>query len=302
MQLNKNLEYTDCNFCGSKLYSIFLISPKAKDHNNRLFSTTSQAVAGETVVRCISCGLIYVNPRPKKSKILTDYSKAKEDIYINEKEARMKTFKNSLKIIQKYKKTGVLLDVGCAAGFFLKVVQRQGFEVYGIEPNKWLADWGRKNLKLNIASKSFEESDFPKDFFDVVTFWDVLEHTINPLETLEKTNRVLKKGGILMLNYPDINSLPAKIFGKHWWFIISNHLFYFTPDTISKMLKKTGFEIIENHVHFQKLSVAYLLTRLGRYNINLAKKLSDFSLILGFGNFLIPYYAGQKTVIAIKQN
>lgn len=288
-----------CNLCGGNNSSLFLKSPGPAEKKTS-FSTTSQAVAGESIVKCQDCGLIYVNPRPPDWLVKKEYSLKEEKEYIKDARGRIVSFQRSLKIIKSYRGSGKILDVGCAAGFFLKIAKDGGFEVYGVEPNHWLADWGRKNLMLDIFPRSFEKANFPGDFFDVATFWDVLEHLTDPLGALARTNRILKKGGIVVVNYPDIDSLPAKVFGKRWWFVISGHLFYFTPETISKMLAKAGFEVIKNQHHFQTLSLSYLLTRLGRYNFGLAQKLSNFSQLLGLGNVLIPYYAGQRTVIARK--
>lgn len=289
-----------CNLCGSNNSSLFLKSPGLAEKKTS-FSTTSQAVAGESIVKCQDCGLIYVNPRPPDWLVKKEYSQKKEKTYIEDAVARTTSFRHSLKLIKNYQKSGMLLDVGCAAGFFLKVAQEQGFEVFGVEPNRWLAAWGRKNLSLDISPRPFEETNFPQEFFDVVTFWDVLEHLVDPFSALQKTNKILKKEGIVLINYPDINSLPAKVFGKRWWFVVSGHLFYFTPETISKMLAKAGFEVVKSKRHFQSLSLFYLLTRLGRYNHKLGEKLSNFSQLLGLGKILVPYYAGQRMVIARKR-
>lgn len=264
------------------------------------FSATSQSISGEQIVKCKNCGLIYVNPRPSAQLILDEYSRGEEETYIKDAEARTASFRRSLETIRKYKDSGVLLDVGCAAGFFLKAARDAGFKVYGVEPNKWLANWGRKNLSLDISPEPFEKAQFPRDFFDVVTFWSVLEHLADPLSALRKTNQLMKKGGVLIINYPDTNSFLAKVFGRNWWFVVSGHLYYFTSGTLAEMLKKTGFEVIENRPHFQILSLPYLFTRLGRYNATLADRLSKFSESLGFKNLFIPYYAGQRMIIARK--
>lgn len=279
---------------------MFFLKSPAIGKTKSAFSATSQSISGEQIVKCKDCGLIYVNPRPSAQLILDEYSRGEEETYIKDAEARTASFRRSLETIRKYKDSGVLLDVGCAAGFFLEVARDAGFKVYGVEPNKWLGNWGRKNLSLDVSAESFEKVKFPQEFFDIVTFWDVLEHLTDPLFALQKTNKIMKKDGILVISYPDIDSLLARVFGRNWWFVVSGHLYYFTSGTLAEMLKKTGFEVVENRPHFQILSLPYLLLRLGRYNTRLANSLSEFSESLGLKNLFIPYYAGQRTVMARK--
>lgn len=293
-------ERVPCNLCGTNDYSVFLESPQRVKPEGSLFSATSYAVAGERLVRCRVCGLIYVNPRLPRQKILDQYRVGEEEMYVREAEARAASFARSLRIIQAYKKEGKLLDVGCAAGFFLKVAQEAGFEVYGVEPNLWLAEWGRKNLSLEVAPGPFEEVPFPPNFFEVVTFWDVLEHLADPFSALQKTNAILKEGGIVVINYPNIGSLSARIFGKNWWFIVSSHLYYFDRKTMRRMLNEAGFRVLEDRVHIQNFSLAYLLRQLKRYRQGVGEALYRLSLGLGLGNVKIPYWAGQRMVLASK--
>jgi len=296
----KKLVYVRCNLCGSNNFSLYLKSPDTK-FNRVLYSTTSQAVAGERLVRCRVCGLIYVNPRLRESKIISSYEKADESIYTLEAKARTKTFRHSLRIIKKYKNEGRLLDVGCAAGLFLKEAQSAGFEILGVEPNQSLSSWGFKNLGVKIRGSSFEKFRFATEYFDIISFWDTLEHFCNPLSALKKANVLLKERGIIVVNYPDVNSLSARIFGKNWWFITSGHLFYFSETTLKKALSKTGFEVLESRPHTQLLSVAYLIHQIGRYNRKLARYMYSKACLIGLDRILVPYRAGQRMLIARKR-
>ena len=296
----KKLEYVRCNLCGSRNFTLYLKSPDTK-LKGALFSTTSQAVSGERLVRCRVCGLIFVNPRLTERKIISSYEKGDESTYTLEAKARARTFRHSLRIIKKYKNKGKLLDVGCAAGFFLKEAQTAGFEVLGVEPNRNLSSWGFKNLGVRILGGSFEKFRFPAKSFDVISFWDTLEHFCDPLSALRKANSLLKREGIVVVNYPDINSHSARIFGKNWWFITSGHLFYFSETTLRRALSQAGFEVKESRPHTQLLSVAYLIHQIGRYNRKLAKHLYSIACFMGLERILVPYRAGQRMFIARKK-
>lgn len=296
---NGQYEYISCNLCKRNKYRIY-IKASGKKRTNTYFSTTSQAISSENIVICLFCGLIYVNPRLRKENILNSYSKSNENNYILERKSRTKTFKNAINFIKKYKKKGKLLDVGCAAGFFLEAARDEGFIVFGSETNKNLASWGKRELGLKIEAFPFERTKLKNDYFDIISFWDVLEHLTDPLSSVVKSNKLLKNDGIIVINYPDISSIWAKLFKKNWWFIVSVHLFYFDKKSIAKILQKSGFIIIKDKKHIQRLSLYYLLNRLGRYNDKLAKILASASLLLKFDKISIPYWAGQRMVIARK--
>lgn len=291
-----------CNICGGDDFDIFIESGKASNSDERRFATTSSYVGNERIVKCRNCSLVYVNPRLRREEIVDGYAKADESTYVKESKARTQTFIKCMNEIEKYaKKPGKILDVGCAAGLFLDVAKKRGWKVAGVEPNKWLADWGSSNLGIEISSKAFEDVGFEANSADVVTFWDVLEHVADPKKSLLESARILKKGGYLVVNYPDIESWPARLFGKKWWFILSVHLYYFSPSTIRRILGDSGFEVVKIQPHIQRLSFGYLLFRLGAYSQLIYKIASGVSRLLGLDSLEIPYYAGQTMVVAKKK-
>ena len=76
-------------------------------------------------------------------------------------------------------------------------------------------------MGLDIQAISFDKVSLDKEKYDIITFWDVLEHVTDPLSALNRSNKLLKKGGIIAINYPDINSIWARLLGKYWWFVVS---------------------------------------------------------------------------------
>ena len=97
---------------------------------------------------------------------------------------------------------------------------------------------------------------------DVATLWDVLEHTPDPKAVLVECRRALKPDGLLVVNYPDIGSLVARMMRRKWVFLISVHLYYFTLPTIGRMLELTGFHVIEHWQHWQRLGLGYIFRRM----------------------------------------
>ncbi len=300
--MNSNyFEKISCNLCGSKDYTIKYKPTNTDFDPKTIFSASGGVMGTQQIVECKNCGLIYVNPRIKQEIIISGYSDAEDELYVSQEKGRIKTFRKSLKLVEKYSKNkGRILDIGAAAGFFLNVAKENSWEAYGIEPSKWMSEWGNKKFNVNILNGVLTDNSFKDEFFDVVTMWDVLEHTPDPMGELEETNRILKRDGILIINYPNIGSRLAKIAGSKWWFILSVHLYHFTHKTMRMYLEKNGFEVLKISRYYQTLSLEHLVKMVGLYS----KTLSNIGLkvvnLLRMNNWQIPYYASQANVIAKK--
>lgn len=297
------MEYVKCGICGSDDYKILFkgLKPEEGIQLNEKYSASSYNIGNDQVVKCNKCGLMYVNPRLKADAIVQGYSDAEDEKYVSQAEGRLSTFKHGLKLVDKYHpQKGKILDVGCAAGFFLKVAKDAGWDTYGVEPSKWSVDWGNKKYGLKMVSGTLKGAKFNEDFFDVVTFWDVLEHVPDPKSDLLETNRIMKDGGLLVVNFPNIGSKLAKLAGKKWWFLLSVHLFYFTPQTIKELLKRCGFETIKIQRHWQTLALGYLVFRVKPYSKILYSVLNTMVNLFGIKDLPIKYYASQSVVIAKK--
>jgi len=301
---NRNLENIMCKICGADDFDI--IYPERPEINSlnpkELFSSSSHKISVEQIVKCKYCGLVYVTPRFKPAVVVRSYSGAIDSDYVSQELARLATFKKSLHLLAQYTpRPGKLLDVGAAAGYFVKAASAAGWKAEGVEPGRWISKYARKKLGVKIRPGTIHGYRFRPNSFDVVTYWDVLEHVPDPSADLAKASKVLKKGGLLFVNYPDFSSIPSKIFGRKWWFILSIHLFYFTPVTITKILEKHGFKILKIKPHFQTLELGYLIYRLKSYSELGYKIMLPIAKLLQLDKFHLPYYAGQTLVIAQKK-
>ncbi len=183
------MEHIRCNLCGADDYKVKykgalkeeLGAAKGAREAGKLYSASSYHIGNDQVVECNKCGLVYVNPRLRADVIIKGYSDAEDMAYVSQAEGRLRTFRKSVKLIEKYAPgKGRLLDVGCAAGFFLKAAKDSGWDVRGVEPSRWLAEWGRKKYGLDIRAGTLDSVKFPSNSFDAVTMWDVLEHVPDP--------------------------------------------------------------------------------------------------------------------------
>lgn len=170
----------------------------------------------------------------------------------------------------RYIENGRLLDIGCGAGKFLDEIKPYGFETYGVDLDERATAYAREQGH-NVFCKPIEDANFDDNFFDVVRASHVVEHMPNPEQALLEAYRVLKPGGLFLVLLPNIDSFLAKKYRSYWFQLdIPRHLYHFTPESISKLLTKAGFNEIKitthNSVSHIVLSRQYLKNeKVGRF-------------------------------------
>lgn len=298
------LESVPCNLCGANDFEI-VYQPRYEeakpDQILNTFRSSGDEVLLDQLVRCRRCGLQYLNPRLGADVVLEGYGAGSDETFISQAAGRERTFAKSLKFIEKFRpKRGRLLDVGTAGGSFMTVAKQAGWDVAGCEPNRWLCEWGNKHYGLKIVPGTIFDMKLPDAVFDVVTLWDVLEHTPDPKAVLKECAQVLKPDGLLVVNYPDIHSSIARLMGRRWVFLLSVHLYYFTSQTLKAILSEVGFRQIARRTHWQTLDLGYILFRMEAYFGGLARLLGRIVKALRLSTLQIPYWMGQMLIIAEK--
>ena len=135
----------------------------------------------------------------------------------------------------------------------------------------------------------------------MVTLWDVIEHLTDPSDVLVDTQHVLKKNGLMVVNYPNYNSLARFLLRKKWPFFLSVHLSYFTPKTIKRLLGQHNFEVLSSRPYWQTLELKYILERASSY-FKIFKILAIFVKFIGLEKMPIRYNMGQTLVVARKKS
>lgn len=232
------MEYVKCNLCNSKDYGQLF---SAGDTN-----LTKQGMFN--VVRCRDCSLVYINPRPIKESMAQfypdNYYKLESSYLLEDKQNKKKMIRNC-RDIERLKKKGKILDIGCGRGDFLIYMQSRGWETYGIEISEVVWRYAREVQGLNVFYGELLQANFPANYFDAVRLWHVLEHVRNPKEILQEANRILKREGLLIISVPNIGSLEAKIFKEKWYALdLPRHLYHFSIKTLKDILEKTKFQPI----------------------------------------------------------
>lgn len=202
------------------------------------------------ILRCIFCGFVITDDRGSpRSKVNKEFYSASQyqKFYLSYETKKLLTrrFQKRLREIKKLKSgRGKLIDIGASYGIFLEQARDQGYQVVGNELNKKIVAY-LKEKGFNIATGDYINLKLKKLSFDVVCMWDVLEHFKDPEEALLKTRNILKKDGLLALSLPNIESLAAKIAKNRWgWLTPPDHLYHFSPRTLSLFLEKNGFKVV----------------------------------------------------------
>lgn len=241
-----DFEKTNCNLCGSDT-SEFMFLKEARGVNFN-------------VVRCKQCKFIFMNPMITKEglkKIYTDNYYENFDLS-RKPEANEKLYHTINTATFKYitKITGIhdgnLLDVGCALGYFLDSVRRTrtGWRLFGCDISKESITLGRKKLNLDLRVGEIKDCKYPDNFFDIVTMREVIEHIRDPVEALREINRILKKGGFIVITTGNLDALIPRIRGKKNFYYDSVHVSYFSIKTIKDALRSSGFKVFRIDPYF----------------------------------------------------
>jgi len=207
------------------------------------------------IVRCRGCALIYVSPRLRNPEQVYwgDAQKyVREARLIFEGKAahhRDPNYLADLALLERFKPSGALLDVGTNMGFFLRHTRGRRWDVTGIEPSPSLSALARKYFGLNVVTGFLEDARFPDGSFDVVTMTDVFEHISDPRGLLREVRRVLRPGGIVFIKVPNGLSSLLKLRvlralrRAHAFDIFDSyeHVVHYSERTLRRMLSESGF-------------------------------------------------------------
>lgn len=226
-------------------------------------------VAHGKVLRCRNCHFVFSEFRPQEAELHTLYREMNPSMYEKEAPGRLKTAQRHLEKLHKFVKGGKLIDVGCASGAFLRSAAEAGWNVTGVEPSKVLADLARETLggRGEIHCATLQEAHVPPSYFDALTLWDVLEHVTDPLAFLTSCAELLKPGGYLFANLPDIGSLQAQLMGDRWPLLLAEHLNYFDQNTLKLCAEQAGLHWVAFTRRPATFTLGYVLYRLSQHRI-----------------------------------
>lgn len=230
---------------------------------------------GLRVARCLDCGQRYVWPVPGDdflSSIYCDksyYEGSQRSIgfrdYASLEPARRRMFARHLNRIEREVGVGRILDVGCATGDFLKLARSRGWSVFGADPSVAREEAGVDGIQL--VGTTVHDADIEEASLAAVTFWDVLEHVVDPVADLRRARKLLQPGGIVALTVPDSSNLVARASGSRWfgYKTAGEHLQFFTHGSLRTAFEKAGLALRIQRPTTWTCTVGFLADRAGLY-------------------------------------
>lgn len=214
------------------------------------------------VVRCRNCQMVWTSPRVAASDLNNLYRPNYCDSIINQleqdsvsgfrklishkrRQQLLRSFTRRFNILKRAmpKPNVRLLEVGCGNGNFMVYLRDRGWQVTGVDISPYAVTLASRR-GLQVFQGELSEFNFAPNQFDGIVMYHVLEHVYFPKELLRETCRILKPGGNLIIEVPNIDSFSARFFGLRWRpLTLPWHVNHFSPTTLSLMLKQGHFTI-----------------------------------------------------------
>ena len=265
--------------------------------------------APERIVKCRRCGLIYNNPRLDSKSLEKIYSKEYFVIESNDPGVNYKAYANYIedepiitrsmnarmnKVESFAKHKGHLLDIGCAAGFSLLAAQKRGWKAEGIECSEFCVHYARSR-GLKVHQGTLQDYPGSRESVDVITMWDYLEHSPDPLRDLKIACSLLKKGGVVLLSIPNVDSWSFRLLKKKWiGFKNIEHLYFFSRGTLARLSQLAGLNMEACFYHGKYVSLSFFLSRVQYYArftplLTLIEKIANTEKIKKISFYFNPY-------------
>lgn len=250
--------------------------------------THSERQLVHALVRCLDCGLVTL---PLAYAPPVSYEDAADPYYIEQAPQRIA---NAHRLLSLVPRGGHLLEIGCACGFLLVAARERGFSVRGVEMSAWASQYARETYGLDVRTGTLEAAALPADSVDVCVMADVIEHLFDPSATLREIHRVLVPGGRLLLLTPDVGSITARLAGSRWWGLLDDHYFYFSRQTLRRLLEREGFAVERLRALGRVFPAAHWAFKLAPYSRALERVASRTLRVLGADQLQISINLGDQ--------
>jgi len=153
-----------------------------------------------------------------------------------------------------------LLDVGCGNGDFMLLAQRAGWQVKGVDPDPEAVKIARQR-GLNVVQGDVHTLHDEANTYDGITLNHVIEHVHWPVEVLSACYRLLRTGGWLWIETPNLDAQGHTRFKEDWVGLdIPRHLVVFTYKTLVELLRKVGFTRVEQLPYYPLCERVYAMS------------------------------------------
>ena len=236
-----------CDLCGANDREFILSTPRLEGPLVRCrdcslyFVLTNGDGSGASEVSEVSVASSATSQMERLSERALELDLVDPSVEERERPWRELAARERVDDLLRFVSSGRLLEVGCSTGEFL-IASRKHFTSTGIE-----ADGGSSSVArsrgLDCLTGSLLEAHLEGGAFDVVALYHTIEHLPSPKSALGEAHRLLRQGGWLVIETPDIGSLWFGLLGARWRQFIPDHRYFFTHETIRKLCSDAGFEV-----------------------------------------------------------
>lgn len=248
---------------------------------------------GFNLVKCLDCGLLYVNPRPLDTEIdqASQTGQHRGDSLIDTTGAfNERSVTNYLAILGEFypearnaAQTRSWLDIGAGHGEFLKAVQMfvgPELRATGLEPNA--------NKRASAAKRGLDISYFDlekhEQAYDFVSLLNVFSHLPDPVDALTKWKRLVKLDGELLLETGDSANLDRK--HHHRPYYLPDHLSFASEEIVVSILERVGFRVLDIRKYRSPAYPVFSLGNLFKQAVKLVRpnRQASFNFFPKYGN------------------
>jgi 2-polyprenyl-3-methyl-5-hydroxy-6-metoxy-1,4-benzoquinol methylase len=226
--------------------------------------------------QCEHCSVIFLSPQPTVETLKRQYS-AQELLSTGPASAwfthanfhKKEIFRTRLRNVLRYKPQGDLLDVGCGMGDFCGVAKEAGFRVFGTEFSDQYAEVAKHRAGAeHIYVGRLQEIDFGGRQFDVISLWHVLEHLPDPLPTLLRLKALMKPGGLIAIEVPNVEQnrkrLMYRVDIEDYPIDRLEHLFYYSGRALRFACGQAGLKVLAANFVDAHQPAKHMLTHIRR--------------------------------------
>ena len=237
-------DVSECLVCGRGRFSELFpssYSGSVKEAAAYFLTDRKEAVHGR-IVCCDGCGFVLTSPQFEAD----DYAQIYRDVARIEKPqgrglAVSARYRRLAEFTRQFVRTGRFFDFGCGDGQFLDCMPE--FQGNGLELRSGAANVAQPGGRIIVGEldSALAANLLTPASFEFVTMWDVIEHLPNLAGDIASLRRLLKPGGWLFCTVPNVASLAARMSGASWNCYLLEHLWYFSPDTLTAFFERQGF-------------------------------------------------------------
>ena len=265
---------------------------------------------------CKQCGLECISPQPDDSTLAAIYNASYFAHYDQASDTQVvramkrATYRHQLERLAKQAANGHrrLLDCGAATGFLCELAKELGWDPFAIEISEFGSQSCAKQLGADrVYRGEAQDATFAANTerqFEAITMFDYIEHVRDPLMVLEWAKQRLVNGGALLLTTPRTASLSWRLMGSQWFHYTSReHLWFFSPNSMERLLKKIGFSSIQIRALPKAVTVGYALAHYARKSshsevFSPASRFLDSVLPVSLKRQRLWFYLGEMVVLA----